>query len=570
MTLSPVSSLLTRCKQMLHVSAIAKSALVALFVFSFAFTFKSQVLADAVCDTKLRSSGTCNNGSQTNPICTANGYHEGCSQCPAGSGKAYTCVNGVYQCITNYSACPTPTPVPQTGGGSGGGGTGGSGTIGDGTLQCEDGNNNRDQDYVLVCQCTDGTCSYKTQSNGSGWVCEENCQRYPKNAVPSLSGCYQIDYVHSGTSNYCGVNTISCGGSCQGGGTTPVTPPPTVAPPAGGATPIPQPACGYACTTEEFCDAAVVYLVPKYLNDTAKYAVLDKVVVGSTTIQEDSTAMAYYNTWASYGPAAGYLDGASKVRYAAGISGGTATWVAFTVNGPSFTVYTDKGSNRGGFDVYINGAKVSTGLDNLYQAGTTYTAFNTTITVPGYDANKYTCATVGTAKQCRLTSNPTSATCTPPAATPTPAALACYGVSRDNANPTKGSQVSYTETAVPADVLNGRTATYEGKCEVKQNGATVSSFALTPISTGASKFASFPVQYDNATYECVFRYCLSDGQCIPWGTVPGTATVAPATIAPRATTTTLVCPTAQPCPAGQTAVPSVYQPGFTCPTYTCQ
>ncbi len=568
MTLSPVSSLLTRCKQMLHVSAIAKGALVALFVFSFAFTFKSQVLADAVCDTKIGRSGTCNNGSQANPICIANGFmiSNGCAAQGCPMGTAFTCVNGVFQCLSN-SSCPTPTPVPQTGGGSGGGGTGGGSAN-----YCPDGSGAVTR-YVKY-TCPNG-CTVTTEGGITAPRCYLN-PTFSNTPVAMGSGeCGQVDALKgdgsANSGNYCGHVSYTCdAGYCQPGSS--VTPPPTVAPPAGGATPIPQPACGYACTTEEFCDAAVVYLVPKYLNDTAKYAVLDKVVVGSTTIQEDSTTMAYYNTWASYGPAAGYLDGASKVRYAAGISGGTATWVAFYVNGPSFTVYTDKGANRGGFDVYINGAKVSTGLDNLYQAGTTYTAFNTTITVPGYDANKYTCATVGTAKQCRLTSNPTSATCTPPAATPTPtpAALACYGVSRDNANPTKGSQVSYTETAVPADVLNGRTATYEGKCEVKQNGATVSSFALTPISTGASKFTSFPVQYDNATYECVFRYCLSDGQCIPWGTVPGTATVAPATIAPRATTTTLVCPTAQPCPAGQTAVPSVYQPGFTCPTYTCQ
>ncbi len=183
---------------------------------------------------------------------------------------------------------------------------------------------------------------------------------------PSLFSCSDV----SGT-KMCRVKNAPTDARCvvpSGVATTVATPPPSV---------VSSPLCNTACTSEITCDGVKVYLVPKYLNDTAKYVVLDKIVMGSTTLEEDSPDLTYFNAWASYGPVAGYLDGNAKIRYAAGIAGGTSTWISFIATAPSFTIYTDKGFNRSGYNVYIDGTLVSTPLDNLYLAGTTYSAFQT-------------------------------------------------------------------------------------------------------------------------------------------------------------------------------------------------
>lgn len=395
--------------------------------------------------------GNCNFGTSTNPVCKNNQQNVACAASGCQTGQMLYCNNGSFACRTDYAACPTPAP-PTSGGGTGSSG----GTTTGPTCQ----NNSSKIGGYVVYKCPNG-CVKTVESGVEAWRCYEGGQFVGANDNPTLAGaCGQIDELTSfgNTGTFCGIKPgeYTCGESrCQPANSTPV---PTPTPPPVTGTPIPQPACGAACTTEEFCDAAVVYLVPKYLNDTAKYAVLDKITVGSTTMQENSSNLTYFNAWASYGPAAGYLDGATTIRYSAGISGGTATWIAFYVNGPSFTVYTDKGPNRGGYDVFINGKKMSnTGLENLYLAGdgnpsniSNYKAYNATVTVPEYDATKYACTTVGTAKQCRLTNNPTSATCVAaspspsPTSTPTTPPLVCLQLTKDVASPVLGSSVRFT------------------------------------------------------------------------------------------------------------------------------
>ncbi len=86
--------------------------------------------------------------------------------------------------------------------------------------QCQDGNNNRDQGSVLLCECANG-CSLKTDSSagggGTGWVCDQNCRVVPAGTTSSAA-CSQIDFIHQGGSSYCGVSQINCPASCQTGG----------------------------------------------------------------------------------------------------------------------------------------------------------------------------------------------------------------------------------------------------------------------------------------------------------------------------------------------------------------
>jgi hypothetical protein len=114
------------------------------------------------------------------------------------------------------------------------------------TNQCQDGNNNRDSDYVLLCECPNG-CSYKTDNStgggGGGWVCDQNCHKVPK-GTSSGATCQQTDFVHQGTSDYCGVSNITCPASCQGGGGGGSPAPSPTPPTSPGVSPSPSPAPG--------------------------------------------------------------------------------------------------------------------------------------------------------------------------------------------------------------------------------------------------------------------------------------------------------------------------------------
>lgn len=103
------------------------------------------------------------------------------------------------------------------------------------TRQCQNGTQNRDQGWWLICECT--SCKQKTDTSpgggGTGWVCDDNCKRVPIGTRPQ-GACTQIDYVHEGTSDYCGVAEINCPTSCQ-------TNPQPTNPPSGPTSPPPKP-----------------------------------------------------------------------------------------------------------------------------------------------------------------------------------------------------------------------------------------------------------------------------------------------------------------------------------------
>lgn len=112
-------------------------------------------------------------------------------------------------------------------------------------LQCQNGDQNRDQNMWLICECPNGCtqkCDNSAGGGGCGWTCDQNCRLVPKGTNPQGT-CTQTDYVHSGSSNYCGVANISCGSTCQGN-------------PNGGSTPIPSPKglCDDSCTQDSDCE----------------------------------------------------------------------------------------------------------------------------------------------------------------------------------------------------------------------------------------------------------------------------------------------------------------------------
>ncbi len=198
----------------------------------------------------------------------------------AGSTGPGTCSNGVKQaarpgCAASASQCsttnPTPTPTP-----------------GAGTNQCQNGEQNRDQGYWLICECANG-CSYKTDttpgSGGSGWVCDQNCRRVPIGTRPSGT-CTQIDWVHNGTSDYCGVAEINCPASCQtdvivptatpGGNPTPTpTPPPA-------STPTPTPIPGETCEVIKVYDAENTDITLKIKDGTRKLALGEQIILATS------------------------------------------------------------------------------------------------------------------------------------------------------------------------------------------------------------------------------------------------------------------------------------------------
>ncbi len=86
-------------------------------------------------------------------------------------------------------------------------------------LQCQNGSQNRDQNMWLICECANGCtqkCDTSQGGGGCGWTCDQNCRLVPRGTQPQGS-CTQVDYVHTGSSSYCGVANINCPTQCQTG-----------------------------------------------------------------------------------------------------------------------------------------------------------------------------------------------------------------------------------------------------------------------------------------------------------------------------------------------------------------
>ncbi len=151
------------------------------------------------------------------------------SFCSLGYWKASgTCTNNTPKPYASVTIKPNPTSPASTG------------TV---ISQCQNGLQNRDQKFWLICNCTNG-CKQKTDNTpgggGTGWVCDENCQLKPINTLPTAK-CSQIDFVHEGTSDYCGVAKINCPTECQTGGTQPTSPPNNPTSPPNPTTPLKTP-----------------------------------------------------------------------------------------------------------------------------------------------------------------------------------------------------------------------------------------------------------------------------------------------------------------------------------------
>ena len=236
------------------------------------------------CDgTKLRN-GIC----ETTTTTTSSTTTCTCDICNlAGSTGPGTCTSGIKQaarpgCAATASQCAGTTTstsgTPIT-------------TLAPGTNQCQNGEQNRDQGSWLICECANG-CSYKTDttegSGGSGWVCDQNCRTVPAGTRPS-GACTQIDWVHSGSSNYCGVAEINCPESCQTGGTTTTTTGgttttttttnPTATPIP---TPTPTPVPGGTCELIKVYDAAGADITLAVRNGTKKLAIGEQITIATT------------------------------------------------------------------------------------------------------------------------------------------------------------------------------------------------------------------------------------------------------------------------------------------------
>lgn len=164
-------------------------------------------------------------------------------------------------------------------------------TLAPGTNQCQNGDQNRDQGKVLVCTCAQG-CSYKKDdtegSGGSGWVCDQNCNVYDADKIPALGSCYQIDFIHQGTNQYCGVKNINCGGSCQTGGSTTTTTGGTTTTtttsenPTATPTPTPTPVPGGTCELIKVYDAAGTEITQAVRDGTKKLALGEQVIIATS------------------------------------------------------------------------------------------------------------------------------------------------------------------------------------------------------------------------------------------------------------------------------------------------
>lgn len=194
-----------------------------------------------------------------------------------------TCASGYCSPTGKCDTKPTTTAGTTTS-------TGGTPitTLAPGTSQCQNGDQNRDQGSWLICECANG-CSYKTDttegSGGSGWVCDQNCHTVPAGTRPS-GACTQIDWVHSGSSNYCGVAEINCPASCQTGGSTTTTTGGTTTTTTTSenptATPTPTTVPGGTCELIKVYDAAGTEITQAVRDGTKKLALGEEVTIATS------------------------------------------------------------------------------------------------------------------------------------------------------------------------------------------------------------------------------------------------------------------------------------------------
>ena len=204
--------------------------------------------ATSMCSEECLATGKDRQICQTLPSCPAS-KRFGCTQ----DGQC----NLNYNKVCHYDQFLKTFSLGEACSSKASGGGGGIGAAPPNSNQCQNGDQNRDQNMVLLCECANG-CSLKTDNSpgggGTGWVCDQNCKLVPANTT-SAASCFQLDYVHQGTSNYCGVKDVSSctkstcqtgggasSGSGQGTGATTSTGQPAFVP----ATPTPTPYVGGA------------------------------------------------------------------------------------------------------------------------------------------------------------------------------------------------------------------------------------------------------------------------------------------------------------------------------------
>ncbi len=207
------------------------------------------------------------------------------------------------------------------------------------------------------------------------------------------------------------------------------------------------------------------------------------------------------------------------------INGASVTYKTFA---EKVTLRTYSGGPRGIIDVYVDGV--------LKQSITTLkTSIGwVDVQIPVGASNRFTCATVGAAKMCRLSADMTNATCqtqspiatAAPIATSTPANACTMGVRwTSNANERVwkiGDMITFTMDGVPTSKIPaGSTVRYEGQVSVFRGAKQVSVGNLIPVNATASQFRPMKVEAVNATYSTRFRYCVKNVQnmevCSAWG-----------------------------------------------------
>lgn len=246
--------------------------------------------------------------------------------------------------------------------------------------------------------------------------------------------------------------------------------------------------------------------------------------------------------------------------------------IVYKTYSPVITLRTATGPRRGAIKVLVDGVLKQTIAATTLVGPTKWID----ISIPVATASKYTCYNSGTTKNCRLSANPQSATCsgvvtTTP--TPTPSSLVCdltptFTSTGNVSNWKYGDSITYSVGAVPATrIPAGGSVRYEGEYAAYRGTTLMKKLALTPINATASKFNPIKVEYGNSNYYFHFRYCVKTSAgvetCSPWGAwaVPATATATPVS-------SPITCAPAPVCPAGSALIYGDPQNGG-CPAYQC-
>lgn len=353
----------------------------------------------------------------------------------------------------------------------------------------------------------------------------------------------------------CGNGTVETGEQCDMGTSNGT-------PNSGCTTTCQKVSCNQACTTDAQCGGIShkVQLIRNAVGTTGINMSVDYVLDGTVYADGSPTLVTGGATWSSVADAT--THGGSYLNTA--LAGGTLTYNTYS---SKIIVRTMAGAKASGFNVYVDGV-----LKQTYTPSTTTSGWvDYAVTVA---ANQYTCTTVGTAKMCRLTSNPSSSTCTTttttPTPTPAPTSLVCdltptFTSTGNVSNWKYGDSITYSVGAVPATrIPAGGSVRYEGEYAAYRGTTLMKKLALTPINATASKFNPIKVEYGNSTYYFHFRYCVKTSAgvetCSPWG-----AWAVPAT---TATPSPVACATPPVCPVGSSLITGTPQNGG-CLQYTC-